>query len=286
MPTISPSVVANIHYERKSAEHWNYEKLAIAAIVILSVLAVTAIIYLLIWYLRERRIRRYRQHSQEDHLFGQSTVSLADDASKALDQFLMTDVQPQRTSIARGPRRSPSITMVFEDAYLDSPPQPYMKGYDSSVSTLQVNATDLTPITIESAPNRLDSSVMAGPTSGKRSSNSTPRASVSSTGPYVQSSQVWATTNANADIDITTLRAQHSVRSRQSQIPTQSPTVMPLLRSSRSRTRRSIDLREVDRPSKVDSFRSGVQSLNEKEPSRRSSSGPPVPTSFRYSAPT
>jgi hypothetical protein len=284
MPAISPpSIVANLQYERKSVEHGSYEKLAIAATVILSILTVAAFAYLFVWYLRRRRTRRHRQHNQENYMFCQSTVSLAEDTGKALDEFLMTDIQPQRTSIARGPRRSPSITMVFEDAYKDSPPQPYMTSYDSSVSTLHINA--LTPISSEESGHGPSSSQVAEASAEKRSSASTPRASFSFAAPSARSSQMWTTTSADTDTDTSSLLHQLSVRSRHSQAMSQSPTSPPSLRSSRTPTRRSIDTRELGRPYSVVPFQTGSRMLSEMEASRRTSSRPPVPSSFRYSSP-
>ncbi|KAJ5357172.1 hypothetical protein N7541_004330 [Penicillium brevicompactum] len=181
--TSPPSIIANFHYERESIQHWRYEKLAIAAIVILSILTFAGAIYLLIWYFLRRQARHRHQEVQEHDMFSQSAVSLAEDTGKTLDEFLMTDVPPQRTSIIRGRGRSPSITMVFEESYLDSPPHPYLTSYDTSVSSSVTTLTPvntLTPIaTTDSGPSISTSSMVVEASTGVRSSNPTPRASIS-----------------------------------------------------------------------------------------------------------
>lgn len=182
--TLPPSIISNFHYERESIQHWRYEKLAIAAISLLSILTFAGACYLMIWYFLRRQARHRRHQEVHEHdMFSQSNVSLAEDTSKTLDEFLMTDVQPQRTSIIRGPGRSPSITMVFEDSYLDSPPHPYLASCDtsfsSSVTTLTAVNT-LTPIaTTDSGPSIPTSSMVAEAGSGTQSSSSTRRTSFS-----------------------------------------------------------------------------------------------------------
>lgn len=313
MSRASPSVVSNIHFERKSAQKWSYEKLAIAATVILSILTFAALAYLLIWYLRRLWARSHRWQSRENDLFGQSAVSLAEDTSKALDEFLMTDVYPQRTSIIRETRRSPSITMVFEDAYQDSPPHPYPASHDAMLTTMaEVNTR--TEISIdESGPREPRSSMAQEAGSGKRSSSSTPRASMSLMDPTARSPQMWTTTSGSTDTR--SLLSQASMRSRHSQFPPLSPTPLAS-RSSRACTRPSDDVRGLDRPSstglsqpehrrphEIETLRRGrartlgfgtppspitpmlVDVSSDLMESRRASSRPPVPPSFRYSSP-
>jgi cbb3-type cytochrome oxidase subunit 3 len=199
--TLPPSIISNFHYERESIQHWRYEKLAIAAIALLSILTFAGACYLMIWYFLRRQARqRRRQEAQGHDMFSQSAVSLAEDTSKTLDEFLMTDVQPQRTSIIRGPGHSPSITMVFEDSYLDSPPHPYLTSCDTSFSSSVTTLTPvntLTPIaTTDSGPSIPTSSMVAEVSSGTQSSSSTRRTSMS-LNQSIRSSQVVEGTSTN-----------------------------------------------------------------------------------------
>lgn len=313
MPIASP-IVSNGHFERKSAQKWIYEKLAVAATVILSILTFAALAYLLIWYLRRLWARSHHWQSRENDLFGQSAVSLAEDTSKALDEFLMTDVYPQRTSIIGGTRRSPSITMVFEDAYQDSPPHPYPTNHHAILTTMAEVNTQTNISTDESGPREPRSSMAQEAGSGKRSSSSTPRASMSLMDPTARSPQMWTTTSGSTDTR--SLLSQASMRSRHPQVPL-SPTSPLTLRSSRACTRHSEEIRGFDRPSgtglfqpehrrpkeKTETLRRGrartlgfgtppssitpllVDVSSDLMESRRASSRPPVPPSFRYSSP-
>jgi hypothetical protein len=232
----APSIVANFHYERKSAQHWSYEKFAIAATVILSVLTFTALAYLLVWYFRRRlRSRRLRhQHCQDDDMFGQSAVSLAEDTSKTLDEFLMADVQPQRSSLMHRRSQSPSINMIFEDPdHCDNLPRPYLTIYDTSISTL-TPVTTLTQVSTQSGPSELSPSTTKETTSGQRSSSSTPRASTSSAVPNAGSSR-WTTTSASTNTR--SRLSRDSIRSHHSQIKSSSPTSPLSSRSSRAYSR-------------------------------------------------
>jgi hypothetical protein len=266
----TPSIVANVHFERKSAQHWSYEKFAVAATIILSLLAFTGLAYLLIWYLRRRlRSRRVRsQRCQHDDIFGQSVVSLAEDTSKALDEFLMTDVQPQRSSIMRRRSRSPSITMVFEDKdYCDSAPRSYLTSHDTSTSTL-IPVVNLAQVSaVQSGPSVPSASTTQEATSGQRSSSSTPRASMSSMVPTARSSQMWTTASANTDT--CTLLSRDSNPSQHSQIASQSPTSPLSSRGSRFYPCRSNTPRGSGRPSSTGILYSSPRLFNDLEFSRR-----------------
>ena len=265
-----PSIVANLRYERKSAQHWSYEKFAIAATVILSILTFTALAYLLVWYfrrrLRSRRLRR--QQCRDDDMFGQSAVSLAEDTSKALDEFLMTDVQPQRSSIMRRRSRSPSITMAFESPdHCELPPRPYLTSYDTSVSTLTPLNTLTQVSTAQSGPSVLSANATQGTTSGQRSSSSTPRASMSSLVPSESFSQMWTTTSPSTETH--SLLSQDSIRSHHSQTKPQSPTSPLLSRSSWAYPLRSNAPRGSGRPSSTGLLQYSPRMFNQLEVSRR-----------------
>jgi hypothetical protein len=241
-----PSLISNLQYERKSAHHWAYEKLAIAATVILSILGSTALVYLLVWYFRRRlRSRQLRRHQCQRHdIFSQSAVSLAEDTSKTLDEFLMADVQPQRSSIMRRRSRSPSATMVFENSdHCEHPPRPYLTSYDTSTSTL-TPVTTLTQVSTQSGPCERNSNTTKNITSEQRSASATPRASTSSMVATAESSQ-WTTTSAT---DSGSVLSRDSSHSHYSQIKSSSHTSPLFSRSARANSRR-LSIRGSARPS-------------------------------------
>ncbi|CAP93274.1 Pc16g06040 [Penicillium rubens Wisconsin 54-1255] len=190
---------------------WDYGKLAIATASILGILTFGALIYLLMWYvrrsLRARRLRR--QEDQQNDQFNQSNVSLAEDTSRTLDDFLMKDIQPERNSISFSRSGSPSITIVIDDAddadRDKSPPQPYPTEHYTAASS-SANTYTSTPFSSqESDPDDPRSDQTEWSSSGQRSSSTTPRASTSSsvvpTSP--RSSQNWTTTSASTPMDQT-----------------------------------------------------------------------------------
>ncbi|KAJ5957595.1 hypothetical protein N7501_011874 [Penicillium viridicatum] len=166
----------------------DYEKLAIATAAILGILTLGALIYLVSWYIRRRlRARRFRrQQSQGNDQFDQSAVSLAEDTSRTLDDFLMKDIQPERSSIMfnRSESGSPSITIIIDDTddadRCKSSPQPYLTKQDTTPSSSADTFTSTQTSTQESDPDDLRSDRTQWSSSGQRSSSTTPRASTPS----------------------------------------------------------------------------------------------------------
>ncbi|EKV15559.1 hypothetical protein Pdw03_1513 [Penicillium digitatum] len=200
-------------------KNWDYGKLAIATAAILGILTLGALTYLLVWYVRRRlRARRSRRpESHENDQFDQSAVSLAEDTSRTLDDFLMKDIQPERGSIMFSRSGSPSITIVIDDAddadHCKFPPQPYMAKHGTSGS-LSADAHTLTQIsTQETDPDDMRSDQTQWSSSRRRSSSTTPRASISSSAiPTSRSSQIWTTTSGSMPSEQTqrSISGQHS----------------------------------------------------------------------------
>ncbi|KGO67710.1 hypothetical protein PEX1_010110 [Penicillium expansum] len=220
-------------------KNWDYGKLAIATAAILGILTLGALIYLLVWYIR-RRLRARRLHRQESHendQFDQSAVSLAEDTSRTLDDFLMKDIQPERSSIMLSRSGSPSIAIVIDDAddvdHCKYPPQPYLAKYSTSGSS-STDTHALTHIsTQELGPDDIRSDQTQWSSSGRRSSSTTPRASISSSAiPISRSSQTWTTTSASTPSE----QAQSSISGHHSSTATPresiSSSVIPTAGSS------------------------------------------------------
>ncbi|KXG45590.1 uncharacterized protein PGRI_033570 [Penicillium griseofulvum] len=189
------------HDTRGSGEHWDYGKLAIATASTLGVITLGALIYLLVWYIKRRlRTQRLHQESHENDQFDQSAVSLAEDTSRTLDDFLMKDIQPERSSIMFNRSRSPSISIVIEDAdtiRCKSSLRPYLIQYDTTSSS---NTSTSQTLTQESSPDEPRSDQTQWSSSGQRSSSTTPRASTSSSIiPTSESSQIWTTTTGTSE---------------------------------------------------------------------------------------
>ncbi|CAG8886127.1 unnamed protein product [Penicillium egyptiacum] len=182
-----------------------YGKLAIATAAILGIITLGALIYLLVWYIRRSlRVRRLRRkENRKNDQFDQSTVSLAEDTSRTLDDFLMKDIQPERNSIIFSRSGSPPITIVIDNAdeaaRCKSPPQPHL------IENHAAYTQSWTPISPqESDPDEPRSDQTEWSSSGQRSSSSTPRASTSSSiVPTLRSSQIWTTTSATTPSDQT-----------------------------------------------------------------------------------
>ncbi|KAJ5420319.1 hypothetical protein N7465_002838 [Penicillium sp. CMV-2018d] len=185
----------------------DYGKLAIATAAILGILTLGALTYLVVWYLRRRlRARRLRrQQSQGNDQFDQSAVSLAEDTSRTLDDFLMKDIQPERSSImfSRSESGSPSITIIIDDTddadRCKFSPQPYLTKQDTVPSS---SAGTYTSTQTSSDPDDLRSDQTQWSSSGQRSSSTTPRASISSSAiPISRSSQISTTASDSTPSD-------------------------------------------------------------------------------------
>ncbi|KAJ5494516.1 hypothetical protein N7463_010603 [Penicillium fimorum] len=187
----------SLHHARGLGD---YGKLAIATATILGIVTLGALVYLLVWYvrrtLRARRLRR--QESHENDQFDQSAVSLAEDTGRTLDDFLMKDIQPERNSIMFNRSRSPSITIIINDAdtvRCKSLSRPYLAQYDTTGYSSADTHTLTQILTQESSTDEPRSYQAQWSSSGQRSSSTTPRASTSSSViPTLGSSQMWTTT--------------------------------------------------------------------------------------------
>ncbi|CAI7618468.1 unnamed protein product [Penicillium viridicatum] len=185
----------------------DYGKLAIATAAILGILTLGALTYLVVWYIRQRlrarRLRRQQSHGNDQ--FDQSAVSLAEDTSRALDDFLMKDIQPERSSImfSRSESGSPSITIIIDDTddadRCKSSPQPYLTKQDTAPSS---SADTYTSTQTSSNPDDLRSDQTQWSSSGQRSSSTTPRASISSSAiPISRSSRISTTASDSTPSD-------------------------------------------------------------------------------------
>ncbi|KAJ9489078.1 hypothetical protein VN97_g4196 [Penicillium thymicola] len=190
----------------------DYGKLAIATAAILGILTLGALVYLVVWYIR-RKLRAQqlrRQQSQGNDQFDQSAVSLAEDTSRTLDDFLMKDIPPERSSImfSRSGSGSPSITIIIDDAddadRSGSSPQTHLTKQDTAPSSSAAadTYTSTQTATQVSDPDDLRSDQTQANFPGQRSSSTTPRASISSSViPASRSSQVWTTTSDSTSSD-------------------------------------------------------------------------------------
>lgn len=218
----------------------NYEKFAIAAAVILAILALASSIYLLIWYLRRRlRVHNLRQ-VQENDLFGHSAVSVAEDTSRTLDDFLMNDIPPERTSIRFSRSQSPSITANLSCCKPSL--RAYSQNYETSGASLaHINNTLGRVAAQKSVPGEMQSDEAERGT-GQSSSSTTPRASISSIAlPTPRSSQMWTTTSTETLSNIT--------RASSHSYDPPSPTGPSTTRSSHIYTHYSSPSRGSSRPS-------------------------------------
>lgn len=121
-PTVLPaSKSKSIPSSQKShSSSSTYRKPSIAAATIIGVLVLAAITFLSIYYFRrEKRARRLRrleeQNNQIQDSFGPSSLSLTAETSKTLDDFLMKEVKPERTSLMFSRSPSPSLTYVVDE---------------------------------------------------------------------------------------------------------------------------------------------------------------------------
>lgn len=171
-------------------------KPSIAAATIVGIIFVAGIVFLIVWYIRrERRARRLRamqsQNESQDP-FCQSTLTLNGDSDRALNEFLMKDLHPERNSFMFGRSRSPSFTFLAT-----SSEQPSTSS--NSLSKLDSNNTLTRLSTQQTGPSFVISDVTEEntPTSPEETSKAsgTPRLSMASTAPpTARSSQLWTTT--------------------------------------------------------------------------------------------
>ncbi|KAJ5151925.1 hypothetical protein N7492_010220 [Penicillium capsulatum] len=185
-------VAATEHIPR-SPTKWSSGEISIAAATIIGLITLAAFLFLAIWYiLREARARRRRKmHNQSQDPFCPSSLSLAEDTSKVLDEFLMKDIEPERTSLMFSRSRSPSITYVVDNADArQASTRFYRTSYEASTNTLN-NPDALTRVSTDGTRPSLVVSDVSNPQSSTsaQAPSTTPR-----------SSQLYATTSVTTEM--------------------------------------------------------------------------------------
>lgn len=234
IPSATPPVTA-----RTPGTKWSSGKISIAAATVIGVITFAAFLFLAIWYIRrEKRARRQRQlHNLNQDAFCPSSLSLAEETSRVLDEFLMKDIEPERTSLMFSRSRSPSMTFVVDNAEARSPTSRfYRTSYEASTNSLS-KLDSLTRVSTEGTRPSLVVSETSQPqskTSTQAPSSSSPRASVCSaraTSP--RSSQLYptisATTNTSSKTNTTNTTEMSSIFS---QGPTSSRTSTSAVRGA------------------------------------------------------
>ncbi|OOQ85284.1 hypothetical protein PEBR_26482 [Penicillium brasilianum] len=177
-------------------------KPSIAAATVLGIITFAALAFLALWYIRHRRRRRQHKLLTQNQDFGQSEITLGEDTSKTLDDFLMKDVPHARTSLMFSRSRSPSITFVVDEAERPGPNKQGRNGYAPSSNSLTKLET-LTRISTDGPqPSLLSSELTTSTTSQSTSANSSSKpASPDSTTPRasMSSSQLWTTITSSTD---------------------------------------------------------------------------------------
>lgn len=216
--------VKSTHNPKESS--WTYaKKPSIAAATIIASITFFAIVFLLIWYLKRRRQQKARQRlnieNQLEDPFNVSSLVLNEDTSKSLDEFLLKDIEPERTSLMFSRSRSPSFTFVVDENYRRTPTRLYRGNYDASSTDLskldsmtRVTTDGRSMVLPELTPTTSGSSgAGAGPAPDSRSgsgsgSSSNPtqvpvptsasRVSRALTGAPTARSSTWTTTSASS----------------------------------------------------------------------------------------
>ncbi|KAJ5777462.1 hypothetical protein N7520_000708 [Penicillium odoratum] len=137
----APNPPASANSRKSKQSSWTYaKKPSIAAATIIATATLCAIIFLLIWYLKRRRQRRARRlfdiENRNDDPFKRSSLSLTEGTSKTLDEFLLKDVHPERTSLMFSRSRSPSFTFVVDENDRRNTARLYHGSYDASSNNL------------------------------------------------------------------------------------------------------------------------------------------------------
>ncbi|KAJ5226943.1 uncharacterized protein N7469_006949 [Penicillium citrinum] len=195
---------------KSTKSEWTPGKGSIAAMVIMSLIVCGSLVYLVYWYVaRECKGRRRHRLKETENLFDESSLSLGLETSRTLDEFLMKDVEPERTSIMFSRSRSPSITYVVDGAEAGHRSSKASRNsYDASLNSLvkmdplaRVSTDETRPsfIVSELTDSSKDSSTQ--PPSNVTphvSPHTSPRQSFTSSkvAPTSRSSQLWETTTA------------------------------------------------------------------------------------------
>ncbi|KAJ5698477.1 hypothetical protein N7462_000482 [Penicillium macrosclerotiorum] len=254
-------------------------KPSIAAASIIGIIAFAALSFLVTWYIRrEKRARRARRiKDQIQDPFAQSSVTLAEDTSKALDDFLMKDIRPERSSLMFSRSRSPSITFVVDDMdRRNSMGKSGRKSNDTATNShskrdtlTRVSADTPRPSFIISELSSISQSNAARPASSS-SGSATPRASVSpSVVPSTtRSSQLWTTTTGTTT-ENSSLLSCDPPSSRPSQSTSRSSNVLPSYASSLTRSDPSDASHGSSQLSQYGPPQTGVRLINDNGASQR-----------------
>lgn len=187
---------------RSQGPPWSSSRTSIAAATVIGIITFAALLFLAIWYIkREKRARRRRQiHNQSQDPFCQSSLSLAEATSKVLDEFLMRDIEPERTSLMFSRSRSPSMAFVVDNAEAhSSTTRFYRNSYEASTNTLN----KLDPLTRVSTDGTRPS-LMISEISQPQSSIATQASVCSTKTPTPRSSQLYPTISATSNTTNTT----------------------------------------------------------------------------------
>lgn len=202
---------------------------SIAAATILGIITFAALLFLAMYYFRHRRRRRRHKRLTQNQDFGQSEITLGEDTSKTLDNFLMKEVPVERTSLMFSRSQSPSITYVVDET--ERPGLNKQKrnsnggassGSLSKLDPLARLSTDGTrPSLLSTEPTATSSQSITMYSSSKPTSSgsATPRVSMSS-------SQLWKTTTGSTEppsMSSTENSSTAPPKSRSSQICTTTP---------------------------------------------------------------
>lgn len=195
-PPVLPASTPIPSSQKSHSSSSAYRKPSIAAATIIGVLVVAAITFLSFYYIRrEKRARRLRRLEEQSHTqdpFGQSSLSLTAETSKALDDFLMKEVKPERTSLMFSRSPSPSLTYVVDETDRRSNRNSYNASASSlhKIETLARVSNERTRWSSRSSEHSSSSlreaQAMLQP-SGPASGPASPRLSMSSTRPTARS---------------------------------------------------------------------------------------------------
>ena len=182
-----------------SNSNWTYaKKPSIAAASILGIIVFFAIVYLVVWYVKRERSRRLRElQSASQDPFCLSTLTLTEDTSKTLDDFLMKEVQPERTSLMFSRSRSPSFTFLVDESDRQSPiSRLYPTSSDTSSKSLSKSSSSVRVSADAIRPGMMMPDL--SPSTSNTYHKAPSRASISSAVPPSQrSSALWTTTTSS-----------------------------------------------------------------------------------------
>jgi len=240
---------------KSTKSEWTPGKGSIAAMVIMSLIVCGSLVYLVCWYVaRECKGRRRRRLKATENLFDESSLSLGLETSKTLDQFLMKDVEPERTSIMFSRSRSPSITYIVDGVEAGRRSSKASRNsYDASLNSLvkmdplaRVSTDETRPSFIVSELTDSSKGSSTQPPSNVTphvSPHTSPRQSLTSSkvAPTSRSSQLWETTTATT---VTTGDGPGSVfskdrNSRSSLASSHTSNMLPSSASSVARSRQA-----------------------------------------------